>query len=292
MDANDNFEPEDEIVLQDQPDSILNSKFKYPTTKYIDDNDFGEQKKRDLISKFTFKEESIISTLNYIRNLTSPINDFTQNRIDNTRGGEYNIFDVINYENFKNLFCFTHVETGLPGLTGIHSIPKITTESPSREINNMLKIHPLNNNLYLDIQATTIVQEADASMHDREISEDKLKCINKKPFRCKNKYRDIHLLSSMNLNQLIKTSNIDMLALHPLKNNYALLSEDDKTKIITRSPDMEYIIRDTNYVFKMTIGTNIIQSNPIRIIQKDEGPYSFFYSEIVLNNIIKMKITN
>ena len=79
-------------------------------------------------------------------------------------------------------------------------------------------------NFYLDIQATP---GPNPSGGDEIVATNVLKCTpSDNRVECKNPYRNIDLLSSMNLNQHIKTSNLDILSLHPLKNNYMLVEND------------------------------------------------------------------
>ena len=255
----DQTEPEEEIK------TINNLIFKHPISKKVETPTQTKQK------KFVFKDTSVLSTLNYIRNLVNPINDF---RNDNTslpvsvlrkEDPSYNIFDVINYENYKNLYCFTHIAE--PGNL-LNSIPKILENT--EDINNMLKIHPLNNNFYLNVQATP--NNNNQSNEDSLYSSDELNCDpGNSDLRCSKKYRKLDLLSSMNLNQHIKTSNIDILSLHPLKNNYMLV--ENKYKI---ENDM---INDPNYIFKTIIGTDLRQSNNTNQLLNIKTIDSWFYSK-------------
>ena len=163
-----------------------------------------------------------MATLNYIRGITTPIDSFvSEESREKVRSGA-TVFDIINFENYRNLYCFNNSE----------EFGNMPNSLKSCFDNKMLKYHPLNNTLYFDVQSPVFDDSGGKS--ETVVNSQRIQ-----PWVVRGRsrtYRDINKLSSMSFCEMLLTSNFDILAIHPLKNNLLLTEEytDTSTEQIDR----------------------------------------------------------
>ena len=102
----------EETVHASLPPSI-SSNLKFPQSYGLSKGDIQEIEyggKPKNYKKFYFKQESVLATLNYIRGITTPIDSFvSEESREKVRSGA-TVFDIINFENYRNLYCFNNSE--------------------------------------------------------------------------------------------------------------------------------------------------------------------------------------
>ena len=140
---------------------------------------------------YNFKSSSLLTTLNYIRNITTPIEDLPEFPPNDT-------IAKLNMLNKRYLFCYNDVDKGL--------VPKIQ-EVDDEDTREIVKFHPFNQRNYVDVQKAT--NELDSS--------------NKKPL-----WETDYYETSKNFERLKDIMDIDFLYLHPLNSNYVLLENVGK----------------------------------------------------------------
>ena len=142
---------------------------------------------------YNFKSSSLLTTLNYIRNITTPIND----NVTLEQGTDS--ITKLNLLNKRYLFCYNDKDKSL--------IPRIQSAEDS-ETREIIKYHPFNQKNYFDIQKTTGQEqkENDSNLMELDFAN-----------------------SSKNFERLKKIMDFDFLYLHPLNSNYVLLDDMDET---------------------------------------------------------------
>ena len=142
---------------------------------------------------YNFKSSSLLTTLNYIRNITTPIND------DVTLEQRTDSITKLNLLNKRYLFCYNDKDKSL--------IPRIQSAEDS-ETREIIKYHPFNQKNYFDIQKTTGQEEKENNSNLMELD---------------------FANSSKNFERLKRIMDFDFLYLHPLNSNYVLLDDMDET---------------------------------------------------------------
>ena len=142
---------------------------------------------------YNFKSSSLLTTLNYIRNITTPIND----NVTLEQGTDS--ITKLNLLNKRYLFCYNDKDKSL--------IPRIQSAEDS-ETREIIKYHPFNQKNYFDIQKTTGLEEKENDSNLMELD---------------------FANSSKNFERLKKIMDFDFLYLHPLNSNYVLLDDMDET---------------------------------------------------------------
>ena len=142
---------------------------------------------------YNFKSSSLLTTLNYIRNITTPIND----NVTLEQGTDS--ITKLNLLNKRYLFCYNDKDKSL--------IPRIQSAEDT-ETREIIKYHPFNQKNYFDIQKTTGLEqkENDSNLMELDFAN-----------------------SSKNFERLKKIMDFDFLYLHPLNSNYVLLDDMDKS---------------------------------------------------------------